>query len=224
MNFTKEFKNAISHLPSVEKDKLILKLLKKDLTLAKRLNFEIVDTRSENDRREEIDRNIKDKIKSFSAYTFNPGHFMMELRYLSGDITEHVKITKDKYGEVSLNLLLLNTALSLYNDKLLLETRGGTRKFCIYVIARSFKILILIKKMHQDLWIEFYEEIEKLGELISDNNHLMLIAIQNGFDVNWLINTEIPENIIEIHRDIRNQGYLGSRTYLRQESYANKKR
>ena len=40
MTFDKDFKEAISHLPSSEKDKLILRLLKKDLVLANRLYFE----------------------------------------------------------------------------------------------------------------------------------------------------------------------------------------
>ena len=42
--FDKEFKTAIHNLSDVEKDKLILRLLRKDLDLANRLYFELVDT------------------------------------------------------------------------------------------------------------------------------------------------------------------------------------
>lgn len=44
MTFPKEFKEALSHLPSKEKDKLVLRLLRKDLLLANRLLFELVNT------------------------------------------------------------------------------------------------------------------------------------------------------------------------------------
>lgn len=42
MKFDPEFKKALSQLPSGEKDKLILRLLKHDLTLANRLAFELL--------------------------------------------------------------------------------------------------------------------------------------------------------------------------------------
>jgi len=49
--YTKEFETAISHLPAKEKDKLILRLLKKDLILANRLQFELVDNGNIEERR-----------------------------------------------------------------------------------------------------------------------------------------------------------------------------
>jgi hypothetical protein len=36
----------------------------------------------------------------------------------------------------------------------------------------------------------------------------MKTAIKHGLDVNWLINTEIPENLVSIHKDLKNNGYL----------------
>tara|TARA_B110000305_G_C18918701_1_gene394051 strand:- start:400 stop:561 length:162 start_codon:yes stop_codon:yes gene_type:complete len=42
---------------------------------------------------------------------------------------------------------------------------------------------------------------------------------QNGFDINWLISTEIPENIEEIYKEIKKQGYLMSKTYLSTTDY-----
>ena len=55
---------------------------------------------------------------------------------------------------------------------------------------------------------DFEELLKKLGTLIVQNQHLMKIAIHNGFDVNWLIRAEIPENIDDIHRDLKKRGYL----------------
>ena len=54
MTFPKEFKEALSHLPSKEKDKLILRLLKKDITLANRLMFELVNTNTVDEQRNKI--------------------------------------------------------------------------------------------------------------------------------------------------------------------------
>jgi len=47
-----------------------------------------------------------------------------------------------------------------------------------------------------------------LGALIIDNKFLMKEAIRNGFDVNWLLNAEIPEDISIIHKQIRAAGFL----------------
>jgi len=127
---------------------------------------------------------------------------------MSGIINEHVSITKDKYGEAYLNLWMINEVLELNNVKILLESIGKTEKFCVAVIARTFKILLLIKKLHEDYRVEFEDDLMKLGKLISENKYLMKFAIYNGFDVNWLLSAEIPENIDQIHKDIRDRGYL----------------
>ena len=48
---------------------------------------------------------------------FSPGYLNMDIRFLSGYITEQIKVTKDKLGEVSLNLLMLNKILERNNDR-----------------------------------------------------------------------------------------------------------
>ena len=52
--FHKEFKEALSRLPSKEKDKLILRLLKKDLVLANRLLFELLSTNTVEEERQKM--------------------------------------------------------------------------------------------------------------------------------------------------------------------------
>lgn len=221
MKFDKEFKEAISQLSCVEKDKLILRLLKKDLTLANRLAFELLDNKTVDERRQIIENRILAKLKRMTEYEQTPGHLMMDLRDLSGEITEHVKVTKDKFGEVSLNITMLSTALDYKNREVLTHTRGKARKFCIYVIARAFKILVLRSKLHEDTWLDLDKGLQRLGKLIGENDYLMKTAIQNGFDVNWLITLEIPENIEQIHKQIRVDGYLTSRVYINSQSYEN---
>ena len=51
MKFDDDFKREIANLPYKEKDKLILRLLKKDYILANRLYFELISTDSIQDRR-----------------------------------------------------------------------------------------------------------------------------------------------------------------------------
>lgn len=209
MVYSKEFKVAISELPSDEKDKLILRLLKRDLPLTNRLYFELVDTSSVEDRREGLEKHVISRVKRMTGGFYSIGYLNMDVRYLSGDISEHVNITKDKYGEVSLNLLLLIEVIRL-NKNNILNARPPVklRKFSIAIIARVFKVLLLINKMEDDLLLDFKQDLSRLGELIGANQYLIKTAINHGLDVNWLLSAEIPHDIIKIHKEIKNNGFL----------------
>ena len=206
--FSKEFKKAIQELPSAEKDKLIFRLLKRDLDLANRLHFELVDTETVEDKRATFELLLRKKIKQITDRFYSVGYLLQDTRYISGDITEHVRITKDKYGEISLNLKMLNYLLELNNDRILKENYAKAYTLCIYVIARAFKILILIKAIDEDYFIDFRDDLALLGEFISNNTFLTRTAINNGLDINWMLSGEIPEDIVAYHKDIRKQGFL----------------
>jgi hypothetical protein len=206
--FTKEFKKAIQELPSAEKDKLIFRLLKRDLDLANRLHFELVDTETVEDKRMAFEKVMLKKIDYFTERFYSVGYLLQDTRYVSGDISEHVKITKDKFGEISLNIKMLNHLLLLNNERIQSQSYSKAYTMCIYVIARAFKILILIKAIDDDYFLDFKEDLETLGVLIGNNPLLMKTAIHNGLDINWLISTEIPEDIVTYHKNIRQQGFL----------------
>lgn len=208
MKFDKEFKLALTHLPEKEKDKLIIRLLKKDLTLARRLYFELVETDTIEEKRENLAEAISKRIKLMTQHFYSPGYLMMDMREISGVITEHIKTTKDKYGEVSLNLLMLNEVLSQNLTNINNATNTKRYKFGIYVLSRTFKILILINSFHEDLKIEFEDELFTLSKVIGKSEFLMKLAIQNGLDLNWINTNNIPENIAKIHKDIRERGFL----------------
>ncbi len=208
MAFDAEFKKALKLLPDKEKDKLILRLLKRDLQLADRLRFELVDTDSVQDKRESLESLIIESIEMASERYYSPGYLLMDVRGISGRINDHVSITKDKYGEISLNCLMLRHLLDLNNDRIDSETQRKSHTLCIYIIARTFKILMLIQKQHEDLHLEFQEDIEAIGMLIGNNDNLMQTAIRNGLDVNWLIQFKIPEDIFDIYKNLRKNGYL----------------
>lgn len=206
--FDKEFKTAIHNLSDTEKDKLILRLLKKDLVLANRLYFELVDTETVEQKREKLSQNITKRIKKANEQFYSIGYLLMDIRYISGDISDHVRITKDKFGEISLNLQMLIEVLTINRMHLLATKPNNCIKFYTYIVARAFKILLLIKAIDEDYLIEFKEDLEKLGELFLSYDPLITCAIYNGLNINWLINAEVPENIVAIHKEIRANGFL----------------
>jgi len=208
MTFDPEFKKALQLLPDSEKDKLILRLLKRDLNLANKLRFELVDTESVQDKREQLKNRIIRRIQLATDRYYSVGYLLMDIRDISGEINQHVAITKDKIGEISLNCLMLQQMLELNNERIGAEKYGKAYTLCIYIIARIFKILMLIQKQHEDLHLEFNEDIATLGKLIGNNHHLMKTAILNGLDVNWLIEFNIPNNIADIYKTLRENGLL----------------
>lgn len=106
--YTKEFKEAISNLPSLEKDKLILKLLKDDPALTNRLYFELVNANTVEEEIEFVKIKLLKMGELATKTYYSPGYLKMDIGYMSGEITEDVKITKDKYGELHLTLFILN--------------------------------------------------------------------------------------------------------------------
>ena len=104
----KEFKRVLSELSHKEKDKFIWRLLKKDWYLREQLYFEMVDTRSVEELRQDCADLVKEKVQQLGYKGAYMAQMQRFIRYVSGDISLHVRITKDKYGEIELNLLMLN--------------------------------------------------------------------------------------------------------------------
>ena len=206
--FDKEFKKALQELPSTEKDKLILRLLKKDLVLANQLLFQLVDTDTVEQKRTIIATELTRYLNKSADRLYSLGVFLMDMRFASGKINDHVAITKDKYGEISLNIQLLIESIKHTKLYILNSKPKDSYTLSIYILARAFKILLLIKAQHEDLHLDFKQLVEKLGHLIGENEVLMRLAINNSLDVNWLIQFKIPENIVAIHKEIRANGFL----------------
>ncbi|MCL1932475.1 MAG: hypothetical protein FWF53_01480 [Candidatus Azobacteroides sp.] len=210
MTFDREFKEAISRLPSAEKDKLIFRLLKKDLHLANRLLFELTADDSKEDKRKEAKKSIENMV-SHSRHHIQystPGILMMEMRDASGIVNDHVGITKDKYGEVFLQIFVMKEYLQIYNNCFKDFPKEKAHSMNVYLVAKTFKIMVLLKKMHEDLLIDFADDLKKIGHLFSSNPGLMKEAEYNGLNINWLIKYEIPNDIAAIEKDLRQRGYL----------------
>ena len=203
-----DFKKALQELSDKEKDKLILRLLRRDMDLAEKLYFELVDTDTIEDKRRILESTISKSIQRFSENYHSLDYIAVEMRSISGKISHHVKITKDKFGEISLNLQMLNETIEQNTFSLSHSKPQKSNKFYNYVIVRAFKILLLIDALHEDFLLDFKEDLERLGVNISKNEMLLKTANYNSLHVNWILDAEIPENIVQIHKEIRAAGFL----------------
>jgi hypothetical protein len=208
MTFDQEFKTALKLLPDTEKDKLILRLLKHDVSLSNRLYFELVETETVEEKREQLKSKISKFIELWKGEHSTAMHIYFDAKSISGMISEHLYTTKDKYGEISLSCHLILGIMEGNNHKIGGLIHGYNYKLYIYVYAKLFKILMLIQKQHTDLHIEFKQDIESIGEYIGNNPPLMKLAINNGLDVNWLTLFTIPPDLNDIYKDIRDSGFL----------------
>ncbi|MGG7551971.1 deoxyuridine 5'-triphosphate nucleotidohydrolase [Chryseobacterium arthrosphaerae] len=207
MEYSKEFKAALSAFSSPEKDKLIFRLLRKDKLLSKKLYFELIDPETTDDKRDAMEDQVKEKVLLAAKYIGNTKYFLTIIRKISAEITEHVKITTDKFGEVSLNLLLVNAILD-YNADLSRQRFDNVYKLYLYIINKIFKSLTLIRKLDEDYWMEIDDYLRDAEKKILENHYLQKLCINNRLNLNWFECANIPENIDQIMKDTKSQGFL----------------
>lgn len=206
--FDQEFKTALQNLPVSEKDKLLFRLIKKDMKLAKKLHFELVDTETVEQKRAQASEKISNYIKKLPKYVSSLRDVLSHVRTLSGEITDHVNTTKDKFGEIYLNIKMLNEIIEAYKTLFINDQYNFGIKLYNYIIARTFKILLLIKAINEDYWMEFSDDLAHLGQNIGTSHPLMRVAMDCQLNVNWLIEFDIPENIVALQKELRANGYL----------------
>lgn len=207
MEYSKEFKAALSAFSGSDKDKLIFRLLRKDKLLSKKLYFELIDPETTDDKRNAMEEHVKEQVLLASKYVGNAQYFLSAVRKISAEITEHTKVTTDKFGEVSLNIFLVNKILE-NNSDLSRQRFDNVYKLYIYIINKIFKSLTLVKKLDEDYWIEINEYLNDTLDKILENHYLQKLCINNGLDFNWFECDRIPDNIDQIMKDIKSQGFL----------------
>lgn len=208
MVFDTDFKNAIALLPAKEKDKLLLRLLKKDMILAKRLYFELVSDDTVEERREEMESYVLDQAATVGRSRSTAKQILVALRAISKSITEHVKVTKDKFGEASLTLLMLNAVLNESRTQLLNAHANLAYRLDMYLIIRTFKVLMLINTLHEDFAIEFEDGLNELRNHYEEHPRLRALAINNRIAMSWLAYDQIPEDIAQLNKEARAAGLL----------------
>lgn len=160
---SKELKEAILTMPQAEKDKLLLRLVAKDEDLCQQLEYKLIDEQSSLESRREEVRETIDRVVRGSHYS--PGWLMMDLRSVNATITHHVKITKDKYGELELTLYMLNQVFE-HQFPFIEKHTSKSETLAVYVAKRTQFVVQKLSKLHPDLHIEFEEDMKRLLERV----------------------------------------------------------
>jgi hypothetical protein len=142
-----ELKAAIQALTLTEKDKLLFRLIRLKPDLIKKLTYELLEDRETLDTRSAKIQADIDKYLESTGHWFTPGNLLMEMRSCNALITEHVKVTKDKMGEVFLTLHLLNQSFAMWRNKLDEFSNERSYTFSNYVITRTAKIMEKAQKL-----------------------------------------------------------------------------
>lgn len=206
--FTPEFKAALAMLPSKEKDKLLWRLIKRDELLARRLEYELLAPYDAVDKRNELAALIQDKTISIVGRRETLAAILSQFRSLSGDISRHVYITKDKVGEIQLNFILLQQAMQLMGNRSYLFGGRATQKYIIYMLNKLYRTTMLVNKLHTDYHIELEDDAQKLGKIMQANPDLMKYVTHHKFNINWLIDFDIPEDLDAHFKAVQQQGLL----------------
>ncbi len=207
VELSNELKEAIKGLPEKEKDKLLLRLLKHDLKLVERLNFELLMPYTIEEARINLKARIDRKCqKLYKVPQISDYDFHYELRDISGGITHHLNITKDKYGEVELMIYAINNLLKAFGDLIAQDKPRYYYKFPTYLLTKVIKVLLLLLKMNPDLRIDFREDLELIQELLKQNSVMKEFATENEFNFEWLDLDSLPEDLPEIYKELRTKG------------------
>lgn len=205
MKIEPDFKAALAELPEKEKDKLLFRLLRKDKVLMQKLYFELVSVNTAEDERNLLADRIVQNLKN-PRIVANYHDWMGEIRSLSGVITLHLKVTGNKVGEVSLTILLLQTVLAGNTERIQKLTPKNALKLAKYLTGKLYKVVVLIQALHEDLRIEFNEDLEELGKLWQESEYLLRYANSAGCQIEWFLEGEFPDNVKERMTAARKRG------------------
>jgi hypothetical protein len=189
-----ELKEAISDISQKEKDRLIFRLLPKDPKLIDKLSYQLLENAAtQEERREELNQWIVKKLSIYPAHYYSPGYLLLTFREISGRITYHKDITGDKLGEIELTYLMMAEGIERNISQLKRAGTFSAYSFNEYVVKRILKLITLSKKIHEDLHLEFEDNMVKLGQLLKEIPSMGKVLEEYDLDINWLINAEIPE-------------------------------
>ncbi|MGB3849541.1 MAG: hypothetical protein WA958_06200 [Tunicatimonas sp.] len=182
-----DLKKAICAMPEPEKDKLLLRLVAKDGLLVRKLHHQLLEDEVDAEQqRDELAEQVTTYFTSegFSGWNYTPGLIMMELRNFSGAITRHVKITKDKYGEVRLLLLLVNLPFRHQRALLNRKTKRAD-KFATYVVKKAQTALKKLEKLNPDYYIEFEQDVNEMLGYLHDYLPTAHLAADHNLPRHW---------------------------------------
>ncbi len=172
----KKLKQAILNLPAAEKDKLLLKLISKDVVLLNKLHHQLLDgEESLDEKRELISKEINSRFDRIKRMMENwpgfltPGQLMMGLRDMSGLVNEHVLITKDKLADIELRIEILKNTYEI-GSGLLKEVTRKNEKLSRYLAARVKYIIQKYDKLHEDHQFDLKDKLNQVLSCINNSS------------------------------------------------------
>lgn len=208
MEYSKEFKEALSNFSPKEKDKLIFRLLKKDPILSQKLYFELIDTQTVDEKRHLLEESLTEKVALYSKNVTNPKYYLMLIRKLSGEISLHVKVTSDKFGEVYLNLLLVNAVLRSYKSRLERQSSDKNHKLYLYLINKIFRALTYAVKLDEDYFMDIDVILQETLEAAQENAQFQKLCLHHFLQFSYFRAEDIPKNMAEVVRELKADGFL----------------
>ena len=176
-------------MPEKEKDKLLIRLVSKDHTLMAKLQHQLLEDEVEMEqRRDEIMQQMENTFSQdgFAFWTHTPGLVMMVMRDFSGDINEHVKITKDKYGEIALLTRLVNMPFR-EQYAILGENQHRADKFAAYACRKAQIVFNKLKRFNRDYYLDFEKEVNEMLEHLKKYPPSSRLMREYGLPQRWEI-------------------------------------
>lgn len=174
-----ELKEAVLNLSQKEKDKLLVRLVSKDKMLMKQLHFQLLEGEYDLEIRIENLRNRLESlldpntsgVKNVAMYG-NYKALILLLRQCGGLITEHEKVTKDKFSEVEFRLLILSISFKNYSFLFQKNHISISEKLNKYIIARLKTTLNKYEKLHEDFQFDLREDYDYVTSFAATHNLL----------------------------------------------------
>ena len=183
-----DLKDAILDLPLKEKEKLLIRLVRKDKTLINQLHFQLLEGELDlENRRETTLKSIDTAINHIGSVKHNkyysPRKLLLDLRAISGYVNSHFLITKDKPGEIELRLHILLEIFESVPD-FFNEDDYESGKLLKYVTGRVKNIYTTYSKLHEDLQYDYSEKV----------NTVLKFAYSSALK-SYLIELGIPQEV-----------------------------
>lgn len=179
-----ELKKAIQCLSDKEKNKLLMRLIPSNDVLVDQLIFELLEhSETTEERRQEVSGTILLHADKYTARYYSPLTLLRVMRKMSSVLTRHVRVTKDKIGEIELNIQMLSAFLIPNRNNLKSESIFEMGKLSKYAITRLLKIQKLLDKVHDDYRLEYEDQINELHKMIKSINAFKEEAANQGYDV-----------------------------------------
>ena len=184
MKIDDHLKAAIVKMRPADKDKLLLRLIAKDQILVKKLQFELLEDSSSTDERvRDLEQQIKKWLTAASGSSQTPGYLLMDFRSCNPHITEHMKVTKDKFGEVLLTFRMLHIGLQINQTILMKFKPARFDTLAPYVVRRMLQMQEKMNKLHEDYQFELKKELNAIMEIIFTGYPVIAaLAVSEGLE------------------------------------------